>query len=183
MFAVVKEQFAGAAEGFRVMALPATAFTALLTYTGGCAEAFATWCGLSALDLIFGVVLAIVQRRFCITKLYHWVGRVCVQLFSITLFAAILHMLNIVAGIEVVLANWLLFFYALMDFTSIMEKLLLLGFMPKPAFVLLKFLRRRTAKVFAAAMNDEFLAEEIEKSLEGAKEVKKRRAPRRKQEN
>jgi len=175
MLNVIREQFAGAVESFHIMAVPASIFTALMTYTGGHAEAFITWCILSSFDLVFGVILAIVKKKFDARKLYHWVGRVCVQLLSIVIFAAILRMLHIAAGIELVFANWLLFFYALMDFTSIMDKLLILGFMPRPAYMLLKFLRRRSAKVFAAAMNEEGMADELEAALKRSKDVKKPR--------
>ena len=173
MLDIVRTQFVGAVESFQTMAIPASIFTALMTYTGGHAEAFITWCILSSIDLIFGIILAIVKKKFDAHKLYHWVGRICVQLLSIVIFAAILHMLHIAAGIELVFANWLLFFYALMDFTSIMDKLLFLGFMPRPAYVLLKFLRRRSAKVFAAALNDEKMADELEAALKRSKEMKK----------
>lgn len=175
MLDILRSQFNGAVESFPVMALPAAVFTAFLTYTGGHAEAFVTWCLLSALDFVLGIIVAIVDRKFNARKLYHWVGRVFVQLLSIALFAAILRLLTITAGVELIFANWLLFFYALMDFTSIMDKLLFLGFMPRPAYMLLKFLRRRSARVFAAALNDDGLADELEEALKRNKDMKKSR--------
>lgn len=169
MLDIVRTQFNGAVSSFPMTVVPATLLTSLQTYTGGHLEAFITWCILSAGDLVFGVILAIVQHKFCARKLYHWAGRVLVQLLSVFIFAAVLRMFTLAAGVELFFANWLLFFFALMDATSILNKLLVLGFMPKPAYVILKMLRRRSSRVFATLMDDPDMARELERSLRSTK--------------
>lgn len=171
MFDALRLHFVGAMENYSVTAILATIFTALMEYTGGEAEAFIVWCLFSALDLIFGVGLALMRGNFDSRKLGHWTLRIGSQLLVIIMFAGILHMFKFAAGVELVFANWLLFFFALMDFSSVVDKLALLGLMPKPALVLVVSLRRRSSKLFSAMIDDPRLQKELEHALRNRGEV------------
>lgn len=147
------------------MLVPSAVLTALLEYSGGEAEAFITWFLLSCLDCVLGIAIAVSHKTFCTHKLYHWVGRVFFQLLSIFLFAGVLSVLKIAANVDIMVANWLLFFYAFIDFSAVMDKIILLGFLPKPVYALVSCIRRRAVRVFSTALNDEKLGAELNAAL------------------
>ena len=171
MIEVAKATFAGMLDNFPSLAIPSTLFATLLSYTGCSGEAFVLWVCISTLDMIFGVILSIVDKCFKVSKLYNWVFKIFIQLLTIVLFAAILRMVAITAGIELFVVSWLLLFFALMDFSSIMEKFLRLGYLPKPAQILLGLMRKRSAKVLAAMVNEPELEKQMREAL-GEKEKK-----------
>lgn len=154
------------------MVLPATAFTAAVEYLGTGKEALITWLVLSTIDCIFGIVVAIGTQSFKVKKMYRWVGRVFLQLLTVFLFAALCHMFEVSAGVELVLTSWVLFFYACLDVSSICNKLVFFGLLPKPVFVILKMLRHRFSKAFGAAFDSPEFAEEIEQALKEHHEQK-----------
>lgn len=169
MFEVVKVNLSSFMDSFPTLSIPSATFAAILSYTGSSGEAFILWACVSTLDMILGVVLAIVDGAFSVRRLYNWVFKIFIQLLTIVLFAAILRMFAIASGVQLFFASWLLLFYGLMDFSSIMEKFLRLGFLPAPAKVLLNFMRRRSAKIFAAMVNEPRLEKEMREAL-GAKD-------------
>lgn len=173
MHSVVKVTIMRAVESFKAMTTPvlATLFASLLAYTGSSGEAFILWVCISTLDMIFGVVVSIVHSSFCAKKLYNWVFKIFIQLLTIVVFAAVLRMFAIASGVNVFIASWLLLFFGLMDVSSILDKFLQLGYLPKPASILLGFLRRRSSKVFAAMVNDPRLEREMREAL-GEKDKK-----------
>lgn len=147
------------------MIFPSALLAWVLEYTGAHAEAFVTWCVLSAADLVIGTIVAVVQGVFKASRLYHWVEKTFVQLLSVFIFAAVLRTLAIASGVELFVANWLLLFYCFLDASSLLEKFVQMGWMPSVALVLLKFMRRRTTNAFAAMAGDPKLAAEMEKAL------------------
>ena len=148
-----------------------TLFAAILSYTGCSGEAFVLWACISTLDMIFGVIVSVVQGAFCSRRLYSWVFKIFIQLLTIFTFTAILRMFTLASGVELFFASWLLLFFGLMDFSSVLEKFLVLGYLPKPAQIMLSFMRRRSAKIFAAMVNEPQLEEEMRKAL-GEKDKK-----------
>lgn len=171
MLDTAKTIFRGAVEGLPAMSVPATALAAFTSYFQASGEAFILWICLSTLDLIFGMVLAVVNSSFKVSRLYHWVFKICIQMLTIVLFAVVLRMFAIASGVQLFFESWLLLFFGLLDFSSIMDKFLQLGYLPKPAYVLLKFMRKRSAKMFAAMVNEPRLEREMRKAL-GDKEKK-----------
>lgn len=171
MIVAVKTMYENILDSFPFVPAVSTLVAALLSYTGCSGEAFVLWACISTLDMVFGVVLSIVAGSFCAKKLYNWVFKIFIQLLTILAFTAMLRMFTIASGVELFFASWLLLFFGLMDFSSVMEKFVKLGYLPKPAIILLSLMRRRSAKVFAAMVNEPQLEKEMREAL-GEKDKK-----------
>lgn len=148
------------------MGIPAMLLASLTSYTGASGEAFLIWIIVSTIDMVFGVIYSILSSNFSATKLYKWVFKIFVQLITIVIFAGVLRAFKLASDVELFFGSWILFFYILMDATSIFDKMLLLGVLPKPAYVFFSFFKKRSLKVMTAAFDDPNLVKELEKALE-----------------
>lgn len=157
--------------GFSIKATIAAGLTAFTEYTGGHHVVLLLYLLFTTLDLIFGMSAAVIYKQFCGRKLNRWLRKVCTQLFVVVLFAALLKMLFYTASVEITLTNWLLFIFAIMDFASVMDKLVYLG-APVPPVVQLMVgsVRRRVAHKVGELLHDEELKHHIEKAMEGGDE-------------
>lgn len=155
-----------------IMVIPATALTAAIEYLGSGCEALITWLVLATLDSVFGIIVAVVTGRFHVSKMYRWCGRIFLQLMTVYLFAALCAMFTISSGTELVLTSWIFFFYACLDVSSLCNKLVFFGVLPRPILVIMKMLRRKFAKTFATAFDSPEFADEIEQSLKEHREKK-----------
>lgn len=160
-----KDQLVSIKEAY-MMGVPAMLLAALTSYTGASGESFLIWIIVSSLDLVFGVICAIMYGKFDASKLYKWVFKIFVQLVTVIIFAGVLRAFKLAADVELFFGSWILFFYIMMDATSIFDKMLLLGVLPKPAYVFFSFFRKRSIKVLTAAFNDPDLVKELEKVID-----------------
>lgn len=157
--------------GFSIKAIIAAGLTAFTEYTGGHHVVLLLYLLFTTLDLLLGMSAAVIYKQFCGKKLNRWLRKVCTQLFVVVLFAALLKMLFYTASVELTLTNWLLFIFSIMDFASVMDKLVYLG-APVPPVVQLMVgsVRKRVAHKVSELLHDEELEHHIEKALEGRNE-------------
>lgn len=153
--------------GFSIKATIAAGLTAFTEYTGGHHVVLLLYLLFTALDLILGMFAAVIYKKFCCRRLNRWLRKVCTQLFIVVLFAALLKMLFYTASIEITLTNWLLFIFAIMDFASVMDKLVVLGApVPPVVHLMVGSIRRRVAHKVGELLHDEELKQHIEKAME-----------------
>lgn len=157
--------------GFSIKATVAAVLTAFTEYTGGHQVVLLLYLLFTSLDLILGMLAAVVYGNFCCKKLNRWLRKVATQLFIVVLFAAMLKMLFYTASVEITLTNWLLFIFAIMDFASVMDKLVYIGApVPPVVHVIVGSVRRRVSKQIAHVLHDEEVKEHIEKAIGGSDE-------------
>lgn len=157
--------------GFSIKASIAALLTMFTEYTGGHHVILLLYLLFTALDLILGMAGAVVYGNFCCKKLNRWLRKVCTQLFVVVLFAALLKMLFYTASVEITLTNWLLFIFAIMDFASVMDKLVYLGApVPPVVNVIVGSVRRRVSRQLSHVLHDEEVKEHIEKAMGGSDE-------------
>lgn len=157
--------------GFSIKATIAAGLTAFTEYTGGHHVVLLLYLLFTSLDLLLGMAAAVVYGNFCCRKLNRWLRKVCTQLFVVVLFAALLKMLFYTASVEITLTNWLLFIFSIMDFASVMDKLVYIGApVPPVVHVIMGSVRRRVAHKMSAILSDEDVKERIEKAMEGENE-------------
>ena len=113
MFDSLNSLWQGLSENF-FMLVPAAFISSVVTYLGTNGEVLLCWIIMSTVDCIFGIAVACTSGTFNTTKLYHWVGKVFVQLLLIFLLAMLFHVVNITLGIEHFVTNWLLLFFILL---------------------------------------------------------------------
>lgn len=167
----LRGMWAQMADNFCVSAILASAVTAFIEYTGGDGRAFMLWLAFSMIDCVLGVFRAVLWRQFSQGKLYRWFFKIATQIVIIMLFAMMLDMVRITAGIELVLTNWLVLFFAFFDFSTSIDKLISLHVpIPKVVLTLLGVLRHRLAKATAVVIGAEDSADEIEDALVPEKE-------------
>ena len=157
--------------GFSIKASIAALLTAFTEYTGGHHVVLLLYLLFTTLDLVLGVTASIIYGNFCCNRLNRWLRKVATQLFIVVLFAALLRMLFYTADIELTLTNWLLFVFAIMDFASVMDKLVELGApVPKVVEVMIGSIRRRMAEKLSSVLHDESIKDELVTAMGGSDE-------------
>lgn len=144
---------------------PAGFVSSIVTYLGTTEEALLCWVVMSTVDCVFGVIVAVTSGSFCGVKLFRWVGKFTVQILLVFLLVLTFKVINLTLGIEQFITNWVLLFFILLDFSSLCNKLLYFGLLPKPLLIILKHLRHRFAKSFSSMLNTPGAMEELEKAL------------------
>ena len=147
------------------MLWPAGFVSTIVTYLGTNEEALLCWVIMSTVDCAFGVIVAVTSGVFCATKLFRWVGKFTVQIILVFLLVMTFRVINLTLGVEQFITNWVLLFFILLDFSSICNKLLYFGLLPRPMLVILKYLRHNFAKAFSTMLNTPGAMEELEKAL------------------
>ena len=163
-------------DNFCISAVLSTLTALFLHYTGSDVETVVVWLVFSTVDCLLGITIGVLNKQFSIPKLYRWVGKIFVQLVIILMFSAMLRAVSHTANVELALTNWIICLFAFFDFTTAIDKLLILK-VPVPKFVLtvLALLRKRISRTVATAVGSEEDAEKIEASLEPEAKPKRRR--------
>lgn len=164
MLDVAKEVWQNSIENF-VMIYPAAFISSVVTYLDTTEETLLCWVLLSTLDCVFGIIVAVTSGAFCAVKLFKWVSKFTVQLLLILLLVMTFHVINLTLGVEHFITNWVLLFFILLDFSSLANKLLYFGLLPKPLIIILKYLRHNFAKAFSTMLHTPGAMEELEKAL------------------
>ena len=165
-------------DNFCISAALSTLTTMFLQYTGSNVETVVIWLAFSTVDCILGMTIGILTKKFSVRKLYKWVWKIFVQLTIILMFAAMLRAVTLTANIELMLTNWIVCLFAFFDFTTAIDKLLILK-VPVPKFMLavLALLRKRISRTVATAVGteDEEDARRLEAALDPNKPKRRRR--------
>lgn len=165
-------------DNFCISAVLSTLTVTFLNYTGATVETVLIWLVFSTIDCLLGITIAVLHNLFSARKLYQWVGKIFVQLVIILMFAAMLRAVSHTASIELVLTDWIICLFAFFDFTTAIDKLLVLK-VPVPRFVsvVLALLRKRLSRTVATAVGSENEedVQKIEESLAEKPRTRRRR--------
>lgn len=113
----------------------ATLFSIFVSYAQIEKEVFITWFVLSFVNCLLGLFRAVLYGQFSSRKLLRWTWKLFTQLSVVILLASIGRMLHMVTSQELLLANAMLFCFAFLDVTSIINKMISLGW-PVPKFII-----------------------------------------------
>ena len=150
---LIKSHWGQCMDNFAFSSILSTATTWLLAYTGADGRAVIIWLLFSMLDCVLGIIRAVIFADFNASKLYRWVAKIGTQMILIIVFAMMLDMLKIAAGIEVTLTDWLILFFAFFDFSTCIDKLVdMRAPVPRVVLFILRKLRLRVAHSVGAAV-------------------------------
>ena len=140
--------------------------TAFAEFTGGHEYVLMLYLAFATADFFFGTFAAIRMRDFSVRKMYHWLRKVCTQLLIVISFTGLCKMLFYTASLDIALANWLFFLFAVMDCASIFDNMERAG-LPVPPFIdiLLRRIRRRAVVTLTNVVGDADDAEQFEEAL------------------
>lgn len=152
--------------GFEYKAAIATVMTVFTDVLGGHAVVLYGFFALATIDMLLGVLRAVVFQNFETRLLGKWMVKLSVQMFLASVILLFFHMLSVTAGVTIAIANWLFLLFAFNDLCSIVSKVESLGFrIPTPITVLLHLLRRRTAFDIAQYLRVPEMREHIEHEI------------------
>lgn len=176
MLETVKAVWQNCAEN-TAMIFPAGLVSSIVTYLETTEEVLICWVVMSTTDCLFGILVAITSATFQPLKLFKWVSKFTVQVLLVCLLVMTFKAVNITLGVEQFITNWVLLFFILLDFSSLANKLLYFGLLPRPVIIILKYLRHRFAKAFSSMLDTPGAMEELEKALADYESAKSSPSP------
>lgn len=152
--------------GFEYKAAIAAVITVFTDVLGGHVVVLYGFFTLATIDMLLGVLRAVVFQNFETRLLGKWMVKLFVQMFLASVILLFFHMLSVTAGVTIVIANWLFLLFAFNDLCSIVSKVESLGFrVPIPIKVILDLLRRRTVFDIAQYLRVPEMREQIEHEI------------------